>query len=246
MQTKEKELEKIPEAIQGTFRELLKAYPKTGEVEVKINNHRKTASLTMRGYTDVQSGEFFAFFDKNGKDRIVKYTKNKRLNLVKLDDRIEAIMISRHPVLTLGPDAAIKVVNKEIEASTFVSKREMSIDALTIVKGLNGVALRLFARLLFFGTKTKVGPSTSDQVIKQHLYEIIDNNPEKVINEWNDDTRYYRQIVREGLDKSYFTDKHGVYFLKNERIGNSFEEAVAWLKSQEDLIPKIEMELNKL
>jgi hypothetical protein len=234
---------KLPDFIQGRLRELILQLPDSGEVDVRLKNP-KSNSITLRSYTDQQSGELLTFFDRNGNPRTKRYSKKVLLNLERLEDRIEYVLLKNHPEYMKPSNPLFILIDRETQADDNVSRTELAITANQAIMKLGGTDLRRFARLILTGKSgIKITDQTSEKILKSHLYDQANLNPRFILDEYNDERRYLREIMREGLDKGIFTERHGTYSYGSERIGTSFETAVEWLKKNEDLLAKIETQL---
>ena len=76
---------------QKEIAELMKGAPAEGIVEVRMRDPKRTGSVTLRGYLLEENGSTVRrpFVDSKGNDRVVKYIKKKRLNMLKLLFKIE-------------------------------------------------------------------------------------------------------------------------------------------------------------
>jgi hypothetical protein len=71
------------------------------------------------------------------------------------------------------------------------------------------------------------------------LYQKSDKNPQEIINVWDHPDRELRILVNRGMEKGVITKRNGVYIWGEITFGVSFEECIAWLKMNEDLIPNL-------
>jgi hypothetical protein len=99
--------------------------------------------------------------------------------------------------------------------------------------------LQDFARVLLITVK----PGSSDKVIKRAIYEKAETEPGEILNEWNDENRELKVILRKGLEKQLFTYRQGRYTFDGQLMGTTFDIAVDWLKANEDLIPSMRKQL---
>lgn len=220
------------------IKELTKDAPKTGNVEVRLRNPKRTGSITLRGYTD-EEGKHRPYLDAHGNDRVLRITRTLYLNLVNEGDRLTYEQVRLHPIYTKGARPVLLLVNHETEADNFVALKDLEAQAMEIIQKLKGAELTDFARILLVVVK----PGSSEQVIKRSLYEKATTNPHLILNEWNDELREYKSIVRKGIEKGIFTLKHGRYSFETQLMGTTFEQAVDWLKDNDDLIPSLNKKL---
>lgn len=248
--TKAKSVSKIPVPthITGLLKTWMEALPDTGGAEIRVVNHKKTNGLVVRSYVNSETRESIKFTDQHGNNRVFRVIKNIKLDFSKMDDKIMYCVVKNHPIYVSGSNPVLRIVNVEEEAHEFVSKREIGIKAAGIVSALAGNDLRMFARVVFIAAKTagvRIGPSTSDNVIKKYLYDIVDTNPSLVVDEYEDDRKLLRQLIRAGLETSpqIFKETKGVISFQGEKIGTSFEQAVEWLGKNQDLLASIQAQV---
>lgn len=221
---------------------LLKDAPKSGFAEIVLRDPKKTGTITVRGYTltdDEGNTTHRPFVDSNGNHRIVKYKKKSRLNLSKENDRLEYMQALLHPIYSTGPTPVFDVVNKEEEANQFIEQRDLTAEVNGVVQKLSGDELERFARILM----VKFQPGSTPQAIKRAVYEKADLEPELVLNEWNDEDRPLKELIRVGVIKGKFSSKNGRWSCGGISTGTSFEQTIDWLKENEDLVPKLRKEI---
>lgn len=216
------------------IKELMGDSPSIGNAEVRLRNPKKTGTITVRGYIGT-NGVFRPFIDENGQERVVRIKRTMYLNLENNNDRLAYEHIRLHPIYVLGANPLLTIVNHETEADAFVAKKDLEARAMEIIQKLNGSELRDFARILLVTVK----PGSSDQVVKRVLYEKATTDPGLIINEWDNDLREYKSVVRKGLEQGIFTAKHGRFMFNDQLMGTSFDGAVDWLKANDDLIPSL-------
>ena len=108
-----------------------------------------------------------------------------------------------------------------------------------IIADLHGKELQDFARVLLITVK----PGSSDKVIKRAIYEKAETEPGEILNEWNDENRELKVILRKGLEKQLFTYRQGRYTFDGQLMGTTFDIAVDWLKANEDFVPSMRKQL---
>jgi len=221
-------------------KELMSSTPSEGLVEIRLKDPKRSGTITVRGYSD-ESGNYRPLVDQNGKERVIKIQRTLNLNMKNVNDRLALAHIQEHPIYIKGSTPILVVVNHEVEANDFVEKKNKESQAMSIIEKLEGEPLRDFARVLLI----TVNPGSSDKVIKRYLYERATKDPELIINEWESDLRAFKVVIRKGIDKGVFTFRNGRYSFNEELMGTSFEAAVDYLKKNEDLIPSINLLLNK-
>lgn len=220
------------------IKELMGTAPVMGNAEIRLRNPKKTGTITVRGYLG-QNGVHRPFVDEYGQERILRIKRTMYLNLENKNDRLAYEHIRLHPIYIIGANPLLSIVNHETEADAFVAKKDLEARAMEIIQKLNSTDLRDFARILLVTVK----PGSSDLVIKRVLYEKATTDPGLIINEWENDLREYKSIIRKGLEQGIFTAKHSRYMFNDQLMGVSFDTAVDWLKDNEDLIPQLNKKL---
>jgi hypothetical protein len=233
----------LPEDVQAKL-DIMPVDIESGEAEIRLIDHKRTGSITVRGYIDPRTGEDIRFLDQYGKDRVVRFTRNKTYDLSNLNQRLEYFHVMNHPLFVTGPTPVLIVVNHETDAESAVLKKDTEADANAIVRKLKGEELRDFSRVMLVGKRIAIGDRTSDAVIKRALYETIEEDPSAVIREWENPDRTIKQILRKGLHNRVFIEKDGVYSFGTQRMGITFDQAVEWLKENEDILPNIRKQIN--
>lgn len=222
-------------------KELAIGAPKEGNVEIRLKDPKRTGTITVRDYTG-KDGRLRPFVDQYGNRRIQKFSRTVYLNMKNLDDRLTLEQVAHHPIYIGGPRPVLIVVNHETEADKFVANKDLEAKAMDVIQKLEGEDLKDFARILLI--KVKVG--SSDKVIKRTIYELAVDDPGTILNEWNDNRRELKVIIRKGIETGMFIVKQGRYNYNDELMGTTFEFAVDWLKENEDLVPSMRKILNKI
>lgn len=218
-------------------KELHISAPKSGIAVISLVNPKKTGSITIRDY--YEGDELRPYVNEKGGHRILRVKKSVFLDLSKINDRLTYEQVRLHPIYTNGSNPSLKVVNKEAEAEMFVLKKDLEAQANDIIQKLKKTELQDFSRVLL--VTVRVG--SSETVLKQSLYQLASENPSDVVNAWNDEDREFKVVIRNCIEQKIITKTHGVFRFKGETIGTSFELAVEWLKTNEDLIPSLRKEL---
>lgn len=217
---------------------LLEGAPTTGNVEIRLKNPKRSGIITVRDYTD-KRGKRRPFLDENGNERVRRIQRTVRLNMEEVNDQLFYNQVVNHPIYIKGSESVLVIINHEAEADEFVENRDMASKADAIIQKLNFAELQDFARVLLI----TVMPGSSERSLKRALYEKATEDPKLVLNEWNDDRRELKSLIRHGLEKQVFTYRHGKYSHNGELMGTSFDRAVDWLKENEDLVPSLTKEI---
>jgi len=220
-------------------KELMGDSPKTGNVEIRLKDPKRTGSITLRGYTDKKDGQYRPYVDKFGNERVFKFIRTVYLDMKKEDDRLTLAHVANHPIYINGPRPVLVIVNHETEADAFVALKDNEALAGDIIQKLDGEDLKDFAKVLLITVK----PGSSDKVIKRAIYEMASTNPGEILNEWNDELRELKVIIRKGLESGLFIYKQGRYTFDGQLMGTTFEIATDWLKENEDLVPSMRKQL---
>lgn len=236
-------MENVKEKVPGAkVKELLKGVPDSGMAEIVLKDPKRTGSITVRDYTlvDEEGGLIHRpFVDKNGNHRIMKYTKRKKLNLSRDNDRLEYQQALLHPHFTAGPNPVLIVNNLEELANDFIEEKDLVSKVNGIIQKLSGADLKKFCRVLLISYPL----GSSDSAVKRLLYEKAELEPQEVLNEWEDPDRPLKELIREGVVKKVFTTTNGRWSCGGTQCGTTFEHALDWLKENEDLEPKLRKQI---
>ena len=216
------------------LKELMADAPTSGNCEIRLKDPKRTGTITVRGYTG-KDGQHRPFVDQHGNHRIIRFKRTVFLDMKKEDDRLTYNQVRLHPLYVDGPRPVLVIVNYEDEAEAFVAQKDLESKAMEIIQKLEGADLRNFARVLLITVK----PGSSDKVIKRSIYDLAEEDPGLILNEWNDDLREIKLIIHKGIEQGMFEVKHGRYTYQGQLMGTTFEFAVDWLKDNDDLIPSM-------
>ena len=144
-----------------------------GTAEIRLKDHKRTGSITIRDYTDIETGELKRLVDKFGNTKVTRFTKNRTYNLTDPNQALEYHHVKHHPLFCKGPTPILECVNIEARAEADVYQKDLEAEANYIVRKLSGEKLRDFARVLLVNKRIKIGENTSDNVLKR---EITCNN----------------------------------------------------------------------
>ncbi len=211
-------------------------------VEVRMINPKRTGTITLRDYNDPITGEYREFKDAHGNSRVKKYTKP--LYILKLDnenDRLEYEHLKNHPLYVGGSEPLLRIIDTTEEAEERTSKREAALDALIEAKSLRGEKLVNFARVLGIQTLNQL-----ETIIKDKVYDIAEATPETFMAAFNDPHRSFKEILHKGKVKGVFTVKNNIWKFRDVLMGANIDEAILWLKDNDDLMPSIRKELSSI
>lgn len=215
---------------------------KKGIIEVRLVNPKKTGTVTVRNYTDIDTGELREFKDAHGNLRIKKYTK--ALTILRMDnqqDVLEYLHVKDHPLYVKSSYPLLKVIDVTEEAESRISMKDESLDALIEAKGLRGDKLVNFARVLGIETHNLL-----EVIIKDRIYQKAESDPKGFLSAFNDPNRTFKEILHKGKVKNVFTHKNNIWKFRDVLMGGNIDEAILWLKDNEDLMPSIRKELSSI
>lgn len=224
------------------IKELTKGISNTGIVEVRLVNPKRTGSITVRDYYEIDqygTHEKRYLVDPKGKKRVEKITRKRNLNLSNEYDRILYAHLKNHPLYVKGPNPRLKLVNIEEVSKEFVSQREIKALAEAKISKFNKEDLIDLCRVLLI----KINPASSLSVVKRKLFEFIDaidnsskiSNAERILDELESDdyqikvslsTAIEMQIVKNSLNRFMFGDIN---------LGSSYGAALEQLKREPTL-----------
>jgi hypothetical protein len=225
-------------------KKLQEGVPKEGMAEIVLKYPTKTGSITLRDYS-YEDGEgnyiYRPFVDSKGSSRVFIYKKQKMLNLKRENDRLEFAHALNHPLFTKGPRAVLIVRNLEAEADTYIEERDLVSKVNALIQKLEGKELLAFARVL----KRKFNTGSTPSAVKRSVYELADEDPKLVLEEWEDSDRPLKEMLRMGIANNSINISNGRWKYGEMEIGNSFEQSLDWLKSNDDFQPKLRKEAYK-
>jgi hypothetical protein len=215
---------------------------KQGIVEIRMVNPKRTGTVTLRDYTDPETGELREFQDSHGNPRVKKYTKALTvLRMENANDVLEYKHLKDHPIYTKGANPLLRIVDVTEEAEERTSKREAALEALIEAKALRGEKLYNFARVLGVNTLNVL-----ESIVKDKVYDQAEHSPEEFLRAFNDPNRAFKEILHKGKLKGIFNVKSNVWKYRDVLMGANIDEAILWLKDNDDLMPSIRKELSSV
>jgi hypothetical protein len=214
---------------------------KGGIVEVRMANPKKTGTITLRDYTG-EDGKVREFKDAHGNPRVKKYTK--ALYVLRMDvenDVLEYEHLKDHPLYIHGASPLLKIVDVTAEAEERTSKRESALEALIEAKGLRGEKLINFARVLGIQTLNML-----ESIVKDKVYDYAERMPDEFLKAFNDPNRTFKETLHKGKIKGIFNVKNNIWKFRDVLMGANIDEAILWLKDNDDLMPSIRKELSSV
>ncbi len=240
-------MEKVEESV---VKQKIEECLNEGTAEIRLKDHKRTGSITVRDYTDIETGELKKFIDKYGNTKVTRFTKNRLYDLTDLNQCLEYHHVKHHPIYTTGPTPVLECVNIEDRATEDVYQKDLEAEANYIVRKLSGEKLRDFARVLLLGKRIKIGEKTSDNVIKREIYHLAEetgvgvSGAQQIVNAWGNPERAIRELLEKGVANGSFRVKDGIYFYGKQRMGTSLDYALEWFNENKDILPQIRKEVN--
>lgn len=211
----------------------------TGRVEIRMVNPKRTGTITVRDYSDKNTGALREFKDSHGNPRVKRYTKATTiLDLSNEDDRLEYLHTKDHPIFVLGAHPCLKVIDVVQQAEDDVESMDLGVDALIVARELRSEKMVNFARVLGIGTHNVL-----ESIIKKRVYEYAQNKPKEFMAAWDNPNRMFSEILHKGKTVGVFNANNGVWKYRETLMGVNIDEAILWLKNNEDLLPNIRKEL---
>jgi len=242
-------MEKVKET--DEVQEMLSLCITTGSAEIRLKDHKRTGSITVRDYIDVETGELMRFVDKYGNTKVTRFTKNRTYNLTDSNQALEYHHVKNHPLYCGGPTPVLEAINLEKQAAEDVYQKDLEAEANYIVRKLSGEKLRDFARVLLVGKRIKIGEKTSDNVLKREIYMLAEESDptgktgaQKIVEAWENPERSLRELLQKGVSNNTFMVKDGVYFYGKQKMGTTLEYAIEWFNENKDILPQIRKEVN--
>ena len=93
-------MEKVEESV---VKQKIEECLNEGTAEIRLKDHKRTGSITVRDYTDIETGELKKFIDKYGNTKVTRFTKNRLYDLTDLNQCLEYHHVKHHPIYTTGP-----------------------------------------------------------------------------------------------------------------------------------------------
>jgi hypothetical protein len=234
---------------------LQKGIPKTGYVEIRMVDPKRTGSLTLRDY--YEEDEFGArkhrpLIDSEGNERVIKYVKSKKvLNLASENDRLEYAHLLDHPIFIKGGQPRMKIVNFEAEADDYVTRKDNEARANEIIAKFSGSKLKDLARVI----QITVRPGSSESVLKRALYEYAAQNlvpgtnqsgAERIIQEVDSPDYKTKVSLYKAIESKVVRITNGRYLFGQVSMGTSYEMALSWLLENSDQELELEKQLKNI
>lgn len=230
---------------------LMKGAPSTGIVEIRMKDPKRTGSVTLRDYSrEDASGsvEFRPFIDANGNPRVVKYTKKKKLNMLKDNDRLEYVHLKNHPIYINGANPLLVLYNFDDEATQYVARKDAAAKADSMITSLNVEKLKDLARVV----QIRVMPGSSEIVLKRALYEFAESKTGsantlgalKIISEIESPDYETKVLLYKALESKDVIIKNGRYLFGQIGLGTTFDVSLQFLKDNADLESELSKKMN--
>lgn len=232
------------------IKSLTKGIKQSGIVEVRLVNPKRTGTITVRGYNEIDqygSHTWRELVDSKGNIRVVKIQSKKNLNLQNENDRILYAHLIKNKHFVTGPTPLLKLVNLEVEADNFISHREIKSDAEAIIKKASEKELKDLARVMMIGVR----PESSANVLKRELYAFIDlqdnkqriSNAENLVATVSADDYELKVVLRDAMALGIIKESLNRLMYNGINLGTSFDSLVEWGKANKDLVSEIQKQL---
>lgn len=229
--------EKVKSLLPGYVYQELISLPENGLAEIRPANPKRTGNIMIREYTDAE-GNHRPFLDEHGNPRTFRYEKKVLLDFSKVRDCLEFLHVRDHKFTREGVANNIPilhVIDLNKQARSRISKKDLEAKVNGKISELDGDKLFDFARILL----VPIIPGASPDMIKELVYKKAESNPKDVLDEFISPDRYVKEVFFKAKAKGIISDRLGTWFFQTEKIGVNQDQAIMWLKTNEDLIPRI-------
>ncbi|MHA1287966.1 MAG: hypothetical protein ACTSPB_11245 [Candidatus Thorarchaeota archaeon] len=218
-----------------------KAVGKEGEVVVVIANPKKAGLITLRSHKGINGNEEFHYVDAKGQPLVKKFIKARtNFDLANPEHALAIYCLQNHPHYMKPGSEILRIENKEKEAKEFLEARDtIATVGGKIAKLDTDVKVRTMARVL----KIRISKNDSSSVLKRAMYEAADNDPAFVFSRFEHEELETLKLLYDGLHEDVFALANKVWTFGSEVMGSSEEEAIAWLKDNDELIPSIRQKI---
>lgn len=210
-------------------KEMASGLPDKGIVNIKIKNPKKTAGLVVRSYKDRP------FLTEDGEQRKYVLDKSIKLNMEEMEERLLYGQLIHHPIFK----SVFDIEDFETEAVNVLEFKKLEQKATDIIMKLSDKDTKDICRLMLI----PVSPGSSINVLKKALFDIVDEDPMKFLEAWEDSDKSQKILFRNLIDAGVCIKKNGRYELNGAGIGTTFEQGVEYLKANEDLLPSLRKQL---
>lgn len=202
----------------------------SGHVEVRVANPKRLGRINIRTISHPETDEIIEVVDNAGREIAYPITKSIQiLDLSKKKDRSIYEALKVHPITRQG---VLKLRHIEQSAEEEVEKTDSIFEALRIVKEdiKSDVELATFARLL------GINPNgLADSSLKQKVFDVAKNSPEKLINEWEREDREVRQNIMLARSREILRIVDGDWMFNETFLGNSLDIVVGYFRDNPEL-----------
>ena len=243
-------MEQFKEYTQKEIAELMKGAPKSGSVEVRFKDPKRTGTITLRDYWIEYPGgarEHRPFIDAKGNERVVKYTKKKTLNMSRENDRLEYAHLLEHPKYVNGATPLLHLYNYDEEATNYVEMKDAAAKADAIISKLKGDKLQDLARVMAI----RVRPGSSDIVLKRALYEFSETKDAfkkvgalKVLEEIESPDYENKCLLHKAVAEGLVKVNNGRYVFNQIGMGSTFDVSLQFLKENTDIKSELDKAVN--
>ena len=216
-------------------------------VEIRITNPKRAGVFRVGNFWDSELNTTRELKYANGNPRVYTINGNAtsviKLDISKKDDLLVYEHVKDHPLFVKRNKPLLEVTNVGEITEDRLSHEELSLKAKNIVNELMGVKLANFARICGLSAS-----NVSEKNLRLRMFELSNQSPLTVIQEWEDKDRSTKELLRKCQEKGIFKVlKSGVWKWKEHNLGINADQALEFLKRKEsaDLLQLIRKEVNK-
>lgn len=189
--------------------------------------------------------------DGNIQWRRVFFMESEELDLNNAEDRRKFVLFKLWHNVEGSPferEPKFKFFDEEEEAIQKLNQRKIRNKAIAKIESLSGRELITMCRVM----EIKVDSSTSKSIILDQLYSIVETNPEKFLDEFNDELKPFKNAVYAGAEiiddngRNLIDYKHDEgYIFMTLRIGLTPVEAALHLRDNKEVYQRLVLLIDK-
>jgi len=147
------------------------------------------------------------------------------------EDELKYLFLKSHkrvqPSLNeVKPGANYVLINQDKEAEDSNKFNRIKVKAVLEFHKLNTEAMRKALRICAHQNADK----SSNEVVESKLFEFIEGNPQKFLDKWvNNKSRETEVIIERAVSEGIIRKNKSIYSYGQDVIGNSREDAIAYL-----------------
>lgn len=153
-------------------------------------------------------------------------------------DELKYLFLKGHKLVQSSLDnkkatAKYVIINQEAEAKEVNKRSKVKRDAIKAFDKMSATDMKKALRLYGYRAET-----ISSEQIEAKLYDLVESDPDKFLYTWVDNkSRDTQFMIEEAISKNILRKNKSAYMYGTEIIGNSIEDAIAFLddKKNQDL-----------